>query len=101
VSGYVGEVQRLLDRLEREITRASERTRFEATRLLRQASKQLGTIEQRGQSNWARLAARYRNEAARLLSAIQEAIAPASARSRAGTGRARRRARSGRARRGR
>src|SRR5262245_9375256 len=76
VSEYVNEVQALLDRLEREFQRASERTRIQAARLLRQASRQLGSIEERGQSNWARLVGRYRDEAARVLRALQEAIAP-------------------------
>jgi hypothetical protein len=75
VGAYVNEVQRLLDRLEREIQRASRRTRAEATRLLRQARSQLGIVE-RGQSNWASLVARYREEAARVLRTLEGAIAP-------------------------
>jgi len=78
VSEYVNEVQALLDRLEREFQRASERTRAQASRLLRQASRQLGSIEERGQSNWARLVGRYRDEAARVLRALQTAIAPST-----------------------
>jgi hypothetical protein len=90
VGEYVTEVQGLLDRLEREFQRASLRTRAQATRLLRQASRQLGTIE-RGQSNWARLVGRYRGEAARVLRALETAIAPAAPRkatTRRATGRA-------------
>jgi hypothetical protein len=78
VGAYVNEVQLLLDRLEREIQRASRRTRAEATRLLRQASRQLGIVE-RGQSNWARLVSRYREEAARVLRTLEGAIAPRGA----------------------
>src|SRR5688500_8554046 len=79
VGEYVNEVQGLLDRLEREFKRASVRTRTQATRLLRQASRQLGSIEQRGQSNWMRLLSRYREEAARMLRALEGAIAPTAA----------------------
>lgn len=79
VGEYVNEVQALLDRLEREFQRASQRTRLQATRLLRQASRQLGSIEERGQSNWMRLLSRYREEAARMLRALEGAIAPSAA----------------------
>jgi hypothetical protein len=75
---YVGEVEAQLNRLEKRIEDAGSAARKRATRLLREASKQLGSLEERGEAAWGRLTASYRKEAVSLLDRLEAAIEPAA-----------------------
>jgi len=77
---YVDEVQAMLDSLEREMAEAGTRTQREAARLLREASKQFGRVEKRGEEIWRAWTARTREEALRLIDSLRDAIAPAAPR---------------------
>ena len=74
---YVTQVETQLNRLEKRIERAGTSARRQATRLLREASKQIGSLEARGEAAWRRLTAPYRKEAGALLDRLEAAIAPA------------------------
>jgi hypothetical protein len=73
---YVGQVEGQLNRLEKRIEKAGASARKQATRLLREASKQVGSLEARGEAAWSRLTAPYRKEAVTLLDRLEAAIAP-------------------------
>ena len=73
---YVREVEAQLNHLEKRIEEAGSSARKRATRLLREASKQLGSLEERGEAAWGRLTAPYRKEAVALLDRLEAAIAP-------------------------
>jgi hypothetical protein len=73
---YVSRVERELNKLERHIERAGSSARKRATRLLRDASKQLGAVEARGEAAWQRLTAPYRKDAVALLERLENAIGP-------------------------
>ena len=73
---YVRDVEARLNQLERRIEKAGANARKEATRLLREGSKQLGALEARGEAAWQRLSAPYRKEAVALLTRLEAAIAP-------------------------
>ena len=77
---YAKEVRSLLNRLEKEVERASVPYRRRAARLLREASHQLGRLEVRGEAGWRRRAAPYRRDTQRLLRRLEKAVAPRSAR---------------------
>lgn len=73
---YVEQVEAQLNRLETRIEKAGASARRQATRLLRDASKQLGSLEERGEAAWGRLAGRYRADVVALLDRLEAAIAP-------------------------
>ena len=75
--GYVREVESLLNRLEKEIAKAGANARSNSARLLREASRWVGALEERGEGAWDRLTGPYRREAARLLDRLEAALAPA------------------------
>lgn len=75
--GYVREVESLLNRLEKEITKAGANARSSSARLLREASRWVGALEERGEGAWDRLTGPYRREAARLLDRLESALTPA------------------------
>jgi hypothetical protein len=75
--GYVREVESLLNRLEKEITKAGANARSNSARLLREASRWIGALEERGEGAWDRLTGPYRREAARLLDRLESALTPA------------------------
>ena len=75
---YVRQVEGQLNRLEKRIEKAGASARKEATRLLREASKQVGSLEERGEAAWGRLSAPYRKQAVALLDRLEAAIAPAA-----------------------
>jgi len=72
---YVGQAQRRIDRLERDVLKAAGRTRKEAVRLIRDASHQLGKLEARGERSWRKLTDPYRKDAIKLLQRLEKAIA--------------------------
>jgi hypothetical protein len=75
---YVRQVEGRLNHLEKRIEKAGASARKQATRLLREASKQVGSLEARGEAAWGRLTAPYRKEAVTLLDRLEAAIEPAS-----------------------
>lgn len=77
---YAKQVQKRLDRLERELTRTSTDVRRRAARLLREASHQLGRLEAKGEVGWRRLTAPYRRQLLDLLARLEKAVAPTPAR---------------------
>lgn len=79
---YAKQVQRRLDRLERDLARTRADVRRRATRLLREASHQLGRLEARGEAGWRRLTAPYRRQLLDLLKRLEKVLAPPRASSR-------------------
>lgn len=77
---YARQVRARLDRLERELARASVDVRRRAARLLREASHQLGRLEAEGEAGWRRLTAPYRRQLVELLRRLEKALAPKAAR---------------------
>jgi hypothetical protein len=73
---YAKQVRGRLDRLEREISRASVDVRRRAARLLRDASHQLGRLEAEGEAGWRRLTSPYRRQLIDLLRRLEKALAP-------------------------
>jgi hypothetical protein len=69
-------VQANLTRLEKEVERGSVWARRRAARLLREASHQLGRVEEKGEAGWRRLAEPYRNDLVRLLRRLERAVRP-------------------------
>jgi hypothetical protein len=80
---YAAHVQKRLDRLERELSRASTDVRRQAARLLREASHQLGRLEAQGEAGWRRLTRPYRRQLLQLLGRLEKAVAPRPARKKA------------------
>jgi hypothetical protein len=76
---YVKQVEQRLNRLEGQIGRAGVRAQKEALRLLRDAGKQLGSLEARGERAWAKLTAAAEREARGLLGRLEDALSPARA----------------------
>lgn len=77
---YVQRVEKRLDRLERDVTRAQLDARRRAARLLREASRQLGRLEVRGEAGWRRLTTPYRRQLVDLLRRLEKAVSPPSQR---------------------
>ena len=75
--GYVREVETLLNKLEKEVTKAGANARSNSARLLRDASRWIGALEERGEGAWKRLTNPYRREAVRLLDRLESALTPA------------------------
>jgi len=73
---YVAQVRKRLDRLERDVARARADARKQAARLLREASHQLGRLEERGEAGWRRLTRPYRRRLVDLLRRLEKALAP-------------------------
>jgi hypothetical protein len=68
-------VQRDLNVLEREVESAGKDARRRITRLVRQASHQLGQLEARGSSQWRKLSSKARKEAETTLRRLRGAAA--------------------------
>jgi hypothetical protein len=77
---YVRQVEGQLNRLEKRIEKAGASARKQATRLLREGSKQVGSLEERGEAAWGRLTDSYRKDAVTLLDRLEAAIEPAKPR---------------------
>ncbi len=73
---YARQVRRRLTQVEREIDRAEAQARRRFTRLLRNASHELGHLEARGQAEWRKLTNPYRRRAVSLLKKLEKAVAP-------------------------
>lgn len=68
-----GQLRRDLNAIERQIVTASAGTRRSLTRVVRDASHQLGTLEARGQKEWRAMSARARNEVQRTVKRVRRA----------------------------
>jgi hypothetical protein len=80
---YAAQVTDRLDGLEREVTRTSTDVRRRAARLIREASHQLGRLEEKGEAGWRRLTRPYRRQLVDLLGRLEKAVAPRPARKKA------------------
>jgi hypothetical protein len=74
---FAKQVRTRLSRLEREI-QSAEATK-QLTRMLRDASHQLGKWEAAGEKRWKKLTANARRDALRLVKRIEKALSPAPA----------------------
>jgi hypothetical protein len=79
---YVRLVRQGLTRLEKQVATARLDPRRSWTRLLREASHQLGRIEAEGERQWRKRTLRARREAVRLLRQLEKAIEPPAGRGR-------------------
>jgi hypothetical protein len=73
---YVRRMRQGLSRLEKQLASAKESARRSGTRLLREASHQLGRVEALGEREWRRRATRARRDAVQLLRRLEKAIEP-------------------------
>jgi hypothetical protein len=80
---YAAQVTDRLDGLERDVTRTSMDVRRRAARLIREASHQLGRLEEKGEAGWRRLTRPYRRQLVDLLGRLEKAVAPQPARKKA------------------
>ena len=76
---YSRSVQRELSRIERDVEKVTATTRKNGIKLLREASHELGRLEQQGERAWLRLSLPYRRRAVSLLKQLEKAVAPAKA----------------------
>lgn len=73
---YVKRVERGFSGIEKTIEKAGAGAQKRALRAVRDAGKQLGRLEDRGEAAWARLTVAARKEAVSLLDRLEAAIAP-------------------------
>jgi colicin import membrane protein len=76
---YSRSVQRELARIERDVEKVTATTRKKGIKLLREASHELGRLEQQGEKAWKRLSTPYRRRAVTLLKQLEKAVAPPTA----------------------
>ena len=74
---YSRRVVAQLSKLERRIHGAQTAYRRRGTRVLREASRELGRLEARGERNWRKLNTRARRQALKTLRQIERLIEPA------------------------
>ncbi len=67
------QLRRDLNRIEKQIETAGRETRRSLTRVVRDASHHLGTLEARGQTEWRKMSARARSEVERTLKRVKRA----------------------------
>ena len=70
--GYVREVEKRLNHLEKDIEKAGATARKRSAKLLRDASRQLGAWEHKGEATFRRA----RSEAAKLIHKLEKNVAP-------------------------
>lgn len=68
------QLRRDLNAIEKQIETARVETRRSLTRIVRDASHHLGTLEARGQNEWRKMSARARSEVERTLARVKRAI---------------------------
>jgi hypothetical protein len=73
---YSRSVRKELSRIERDVEKVTAAARKRAIKLLREASVELGRLEERGEQAWLRISTPYRRRAAALLSQLEKAVAP-------------------------
>lgn len=76
LKSYSRRVRRGLSQLEKEIEGAGRDARKRWTRLLRDVSHQLGTIEAKGEKEFRRRTTKVRRDAVKVLKRLEKAIAP-------------------------
>ncbi|MBW2715926.1 MAG: hypothetical protein JRD03_07610 [Deltaproteobacteria bacterium] len=67
------QLRRDLNAIEKQIETARKETRRSLTRVVRDASHHLGTLEARGQQEWRKMSARARGEVERTLKRVKRA----------------------------
>jgi hypothetical protein len=67
------QLRRDLNAIEKQIETAQKETRRSLTRIVRDASHHLGTLEARGQREWRKMSARARSEVERTLKRVKRA----------------------------
>jgi hypothetical protein len=67
------QLRRDLNAIEKQIETAGVETRRSLTRVIRDASHHLGTLEARGQKEWRKMSARARSEVERTLKRVKRA----------------------------
>jgi len=67
------QLRRDLNGIEKQIETAGKETRRSLTRVVRDASHHLGTLEARGQKEWRKMSARARSEVERTLKRVKRA----------------------------
>jgi hypothetical protein len=67
------QVRRDLNAIEKQIGTATAGTRSSLTRIMRDASHQLGALEARGQKEWRAMSTRARNEVERTVKRVRKA----------------------------
>ncbi len=67
------QLRRDLNAIEKQIETAGKETRRSLTRIVRDASHHLGTLEARGQKEWRKMSARARSEVERTLKRVKRA----------------------------
>jgi len=73
---YSSSVRKELTRIERDVEKVTATTRKRGIKLFREASYELGRLEQQGEKAWARLTNPYRRRAVALLRQLEKAVAP-------------------------
>ena len=71
---YASRLEKNLNQLERDISRAQANARKSGTQLLREASRYLGTLESWGETRWRKLTQPYQREAAKMLARVEAAL---------------------------
>lgn len=74
---YSRNVRKELTRIERDVEKVTAATRKRGIKLFREASYELGKLEQQGEKAWTRLTNPYRRKAVSLLKQLEKAVAPA------------------------
>lgn len=75
---YSRKAQKELTRIERDIEKVTATTRRRGVKLLREASHELGRLEQQGEKAWRDLSVPYRKRAVKMLQKLEKAVAPPS-----------------------
>jgi hypothetical protein len=68
------QLRRDLNAIEKQIVTARKETRRSLTRVVRDASHHLGTLEARGQKEWRKMSARARSEVERTVKRVKRAV---------------------------
>jgi hypothetical protein len=71
---YVKQLREGLATLEKQVADAQANTRRQAASVLREATHQLGQLEERGEAAWRRLTGQYRKDAEQVLERVERAI---------------------------
>ena len=72
---YTRELRSLISQLEKQLGKARAHVRRDAARLIRNATYRLGELEACGEAAWQRLTKPYREDAVRLLTRLERAVA--------------------------
>lgn len=73
---YAKQVQKRLNALERDLERAIPKGRRRIAKLIREASHNLGVLEERGEKAWRQRAESMTKDAQKMLRRLEKAVAP-------------------------